>query len=98
VVPNEINPQVVIEAKLTEDDGTARDKVTRVQHLGALSMEGQPPDQPKFEVVACIAGRGFGVPREDMKKLILATRGKVFTLQNMRQLVMATRLRKCRSR
>ena len=25
VVPNEFNPQVVIEAKLTEDDGTARD-------------------------------------------------------------------------
>ena len=32
IVPNEFNPQVVIEAKLTEDDGTARDKVTRVQH------------------------------------------------------------------
>ena len=87
VVPNELNPRVVIEAKLTEDDGTARDKVTRVQHLGALGMAGQPPDQPKFEVVACIAGRGFGVRREDMKKLILATRGKVFTLQNMQQLV-----------
>jgi len=26
VVPNEFNPRVVIEAKLTEDDGTARDK------------------------------------------------------------------------
>ena len=25
VVPNEFNPQVIIEAKLTEDDGTARD-------------------------------------------------------------------------
>ena len=98
VVPNEINPQVIIEAKLTEDDGTARDKVTRVQHLGSLSMAGQPPDQPKFEVVACIAGRGFGVRREDMKKLILATRGKVFTLQNMPQLVEATRLREYRSR
>jgi len=98
VIPNEINPRVVIEAKLTEDDGTARDKVTRVQHLGALSLAGRPPDQPKFEVVACIAGRGFGVRREDMKKLILATRGKVFTLQNMQQLVEATRLREYRSR
>jgi len=29
VVPNEFNPRIVIEAKLTEDDGTARDKVTR---------------------------------------------------------------------
>ena len=45
-------------------------------------MAGQPADQPKFEVVACIAGRGFRVRREDMKKLLLATRGKVFTLAN----------------
>ena len=97
VVPNEINPSVVIEAKLTEDDGTARDKVTRVQHLGNLSLSGRPPDQPRFEVVACIAGRGFGVRREDMKKLLRATRGKVFTLQNMDQLVTMTRLREFRS-
>jgi len=97
VVPNEINPQGVMEAKLTEDDGTARDKVTRVQHLGALSRLGQPPGRPKFEVVACIAGRGFGVRREDMKKLLLATRGKVFTLQNMDQLIACTKLRDYRS-
>ena len=87
VAPNEKNPKVVIEAKLTEDDGTARDKVTRVQHLRTLSMEGQPTGQLKFEVVACIAGRGFGVRREDMKKLLLSTQGKVFTLQNMSHLV-----------
>lgn len=98
VVPNEFNPQIVIEAKLTEDDGTARDKVTRVQHLASLSASGQSRDQPAFEVVACIAGRGFGVRREDMRKLLIATRGKVFTLQNMRQLVEHTRLRRFRSR
>lgn len=92
-------PRLVIEAKLTEDDGTARDKVTRVQHLSTLSMWGQPPGgPPKYEVVACIAGRGFGVRREDMKKLLLATRGKVFTLRNMGQLVEHTRLAVLRSR
>src|SRR5579863_2838813 len=99
IVPDEFNPQVVIEAKITEDDGTARDKVTRVQHLGALSMEGRQGDQePKFEVVACIAGRGFKVRREDMKKLLLATRGKVFTLQNVENLVSCTRLSEFRTR
>ena len=98
IVPNEFNPQIVIEAKLTEDDGTARDKVTRVQHLASLSTRDRPPDQPAFEVVACIAGRGFGVRREDMRKLLLATRGKVFTLQNMGQLVENSRLREFRSR
>ena len=97
VVPNEFNPQAVIEAKLTEDDGTARDKVTRVQHLASLGMEGQPLGRPRFEVIACIAGRGFGVRREGMKKLLIATRGKVFTLQNMSQLVDHTRLAEFRS-
>jgi len=97
IIPNEFNPQVAIEAKLTEDDGTARDKVTRIQHLGAISMEGQSEGEPKFEVVACIAGRGFGVRKEDMKKMILATRGKVFTLQNLNQLVKNTRLKEFKS-
>jgi hypothetical protein len=71
--------RVIIEAKITEDDGTARDKVTRVQHLATLSTTGMPPGTQKYEVIACIAGRGFKVRREDMKKLLLATRGKVFT-------------------
>ena len=39
------------------------------------------------------AGHGFGAHREDMKKLLLATRGKVFTLQNMNRLVECTRVR-----
>jgi len=88
IVPDEFNPQSVIEAKLAEDDGTARDKVTRVQHLYTLSMRGRTPKQgPRYEVIACIAGRGFKQRREDMKKLLIATRGKVFTLQNIPQLV-----------
>lgn len=88
IVPDEFNPKVVIEAKLTEDDGTARDKVTRVQHLAAISMQGRKPNQaPRFEVIACIAGRGFKVRREDMTKLLLATRGKVFTLGILNRLV-----------
>lgn len=93
IVPSEFNPQVIIEAKITEDDGTARDKVTRVQHLGELSLAGRAQGEPKYEVVACIGGRGFGVRREDMKKMILATRGKVFTLKTLDQLVEHTKLK-----
>lgn len=97
IIPSEFNPQVIIEAKVTEDDGTARDKVTRVQHLGELSMAGQPSGRRKYEVIACIAGRGFGVRREDMKKLLFATRGKVFTPQNLVSLVANTRLKEFRT-
>jgi len=93
IVPSEFSPQVVIEAKITEDDGTARDKVTRVQHFEALGMQGrQPHEQPRFEVIACIAGRGFRVRREDMKKLLLGTRGKVFTLANLDRLIECSQL------
>lgn len=94
IVPSEFNPQVIIEAKITEDDGTARDKATRIQHLGELSLKDMPIDQPKFEVVACIGGRGFGVRREDMKKILFATRGKVFTMQTLPQIVTYTQLYK----
>jgi hypothetical protein len=99
IIPSEFNPQIVIEAKITQDDGTARDKVTRVQHLGELSTQGlQPDDPPRFEVIACIAGRGFKVRREDMRKLILATRGKVFTLQAIGSLVECSRLKEFQTR
>lgn len=93
VIPDEFHPLAVIEAKVAEDDGTARDKVTRVQHLASLSAEGQPAGGRRFAVIACIAGRGFGVRREDMKKLLLATGGKVFTLGTLDRLVECSALR-----
>jgi hypothetical protein len=55
-------------AKITEDNGTTCDKVARVQPPGALSLADQSLHEPKFEVIACIGGRGFGVRQEDMKK------------------------------
>src|SRR5208337_1040218 len=93
IIPSEFNPQVIIEAKITEDDGTARDKATRIQHLGELSIAGRPIDQPKYEVIACIGGRGFGVRKEDMKKILLATRGKVFTIKTLPRMVEYSRLK-----
>ena len=98
LIPSEFNVQAVIEAKLTEDDGTARDKVTRIQHLAQLSQPEGASSPPKFEVIACISGRGFGVRREDMRKLLLATRGKVFTFKTLDKLVDCTRLSGFRSR
>ena len=93
IIPSEFNPEVVIESKITEDDGTARDKVTRIQHLGELSVAGQTEGRQRFEVIACIGGRGFGVRREDMKKMLIATRGKVFTADTLSQMVENTHLK-----
>jgi hypothetical protein len=94
IIPDEFNPAALIEAKLTEDDGTARDKVARVQRLRTLRDEaGQG-----YDVIACIAGRGFKVRREDMRRLLQATDGKVFTLSTMHLLIDQTRIQEYRSR
>lgn len=93
LVPSVEAPKAVIEAKLAEDDGTARDKVTRVQHLRELADKGR-----KFAVIACIDGRGFSIRREDMKKLLMATMGKVFTMATMGRLVETTVLNELRAR
>lgn len=98
IIPSEFNPQIIIEAKITEDDGTARDKVTRIQHLAELSLKDRPINDPRYEVIACIGGRGFGVRREDMKKLLLATRGKIFTAKTLPQMIAYTRLKDFKSK
>jgi hypothetical protein len=93
LVPTEFAPVVVIEAKITGDDGTARDKVTRIEKLAAIRDERLRAGQPAFEVVACVDGRGFGVRREDMRRMLVRTAGKVFTLATLDQLIPHTRLR-----
>lgn len=93
IIPDEFNPLVIIEAKITEDDGTARDKVTRIQHLGQLSTQGRPPESPKYEVIACIGGRGFGIRKEDTKKILFATRGKVYTTKTLDRLINSSLLK-----
>jgi hypothetical protein len=94
IIPDEFSPAALIEAKLTEDDGTARDKVSRVQRLRTLRDE----SGKDYDVIACIAGRGFKVRREDMRRLLQATDGKVFTLSTMHMLIEHTRIREYRSR
>lgn len=94
IIPDEFTPVALVEAKLTEDDGTARDKVARVQRLRTLRDE----QGKNYDVIACIAGRGFKVRREDMRRLLQATDGKVFTLTTMHLLTEHTRIREYRVR
>lgn len=92
IVPEERNPSVIIEAKIASDDGTARDKITRMLRLAMMRDERARAKKPTFEVVACVDGRGFGVRRQDMRDMLRATNGKVFTLATLDQIVEHTRL------
>ena len=91
--PDPVSPMGVIEAKMTNDDGTARDKVARVLRLAAMRDRREDAHQPGFEVIACIAGRGFAVRKADMRDLLIATRGKVFTFSQIERLAACASLR-----
>ncbi len=94
IVPDEFSPVALIEAKLAEDDGTARDKISRIQNLCTYrDLRGQD-----YDVIACVAGRGFKVRREDMRRLLQFTKGKVFTLATVSLLLEYTRVREYRVR
>lgn len=92
-IPDEFSPAILIEAKITGDDGTARDKTTRISHLAELRDERLRNGQPGYELIACLDGRGFGVRREDMRRILRQTKGKVFTLATLDQLIPHTSLK-----
>lgn len=92
-VPDEFAASVIIEAKITGDDGTARDKVARILRLAQM-RDRREGDGRAFQLVACIDGRGFGVRRQDMRDMLTATKGKLFTLATLDQLIPNTDLRK----
>ena len=92
-IPDEVKPVVVIEAKITSDDGTARDKVARIKELETQRNQHMAEGWSPYEVVACIDGRGFRERREDMRQLLLRLEGKVFTMTSLDQLVNHTRIR-----
>lgn len=91
-IPDEVNPVVVIEAKITSDDGTARDKVTRIKELETQRNKHVTEGKPHYEVVACIDGRGFRQRRADMRDLLLRLDGKVFTAATLDRLIDHTRI------
>lgn len=92
IIPSWNNPAIIIEAKISEDDGTARDKVTRIINL--VNLARRPDGTPSYQVVAALAGRGFAVRREDMRNLLLATHGKIFTLSTIRHIAEHTDIRR----
>ncbi len=76
--------EVIIEAKLTEDDGTARDKVARVQTL--RQYEAARPVGERRTIVAVIDGRGFGHRVADLNRMLKACEGHVYTLAELEML------------
>lgn len=87
LVPSKENAEVIIEAKLTEDDGTARDKVARLQTLRGYEDDRPPAD--RRTIVAVVDGRGFGHRSADLDRMLKACEGHVYTLAELPLLAQA---------
>jgi hypothetical protein len=78
-IPDELSPAVIIEAKITSVNGSARDKVARIKELETQRNDHVAAGRPSYEVAACTNGRGFRQRREVMRQLLLRLDEKVFT-------------------
>lgn len=79
--------RLIIEAKLTEDDGTARDKAARIQTLrGYEDRRRATGDEPR-QIVAVVEGRGFLHRTPDLQRMLEACDGHVYSLAELPLLV-----------
>jgi hypothetical protein len=94
IIPDEFNPVALIEAKLTEDDGTARDRASRLQRLRTLRDQAGHD----YDGIACIAGRNSKCGVKTCADCFRRPMAKFFTLMTMHLLIEETRIREYRSK
>lgn len=80
VLPSRAKPVVLIEAKLSEDGGTSRDKAGRIEKLFH-----EIGDRP-IALVAVVDGKGFRRINDTLAPILRHTRGRTFFLGNLNQL------------
>ena len=80
-IPNTMSPEVVIEAKVTEDGGTARDKASRIEKLARIARE------KGVILIAVVDGKGFTRIRDALAPIILNSGGLVFSYSNLHEIL-----------
>jgi hypothetical protein len=76
LIPDE-NPQVIVESKVAEDGGTARDKAARIQRLADVgSTRG-------LVVCAVVDGKGWSERPGALANVVIATNGRTFSLSTL---------------
>jgi len=81
LIPNKDSPECVVESKLTEDGGTARDKAARIFRLGETCRKHE------ITLVALVDGRGFTRINDVLAPIIRWTGGWTFCLNTVGRMV-----------
>lgn len=80
VIPDD-EPAVIIESKVAEDGGTARDKASRIQ---ALALAGR---RAGLVVCALVDGKGWSERPSALVDVVIATEGRTYSLSTLGQIL-----------
>lgn len=81
LIPTRDQPQIVIEAKLAEDGGTARDKASRIERLARTT------EREGMTLIAVVDGKGFFRINDVLAPILRVTKGLTFTLSTLPSMV-----------
>ena len=88
LIPAKERAEVVIEAKVAEDGGTARDKAARIERLARLAYsKGATP-------IAVIDGLGFFRINDVLAPILANTQGRVYSTANLSEMLEVPELAK----
>jgi hypothetical protein len=91
LVPAE-SPAVIIETKVVEDGGSARDKAARIQRLSEIAS------QRGLVICAVVDGKGWAERPNALADVIIATQGRTFSLSTLPSLLDVPEIRIWRGR
>lgn len=75
------SPAVIVETKVVEDGGSARDKAARIQRLSEIAS------QRGLVICAVVDGKGWEERPQALADVIVATQGRTFSLSTLAGLV-----------
>ena len=91
VIPDD-EPAVIIESKVAEDGGTARDKSSRINDLAAAAR------RAGLVLCALIDGKGWGERPSALLDVVIATEGRTYTLSTLTQILGVSEIASMRGR
>jgi hypothetical protein len=86
-IPNKEEPKVVIEAKVAEDGGTARDKASRIERLSRAAYA------RNITLISVVDGLGFYRINDVLAPILGNSKGLVYTYKNLPEILQIPALR-----
>ena len=91
LIPAE-SPAVIVETKVVEDGGSARDKAARIQRFSEIAA------QRGLVICAVVDGKGWSERPQALADVVIATQGRTFSLSTLPSLIAVPEVETWRNR